>query len=373
MVAVRRGRGRVGVCLDIDGVLVRGKQPLAHARASLLRLASARVPFLLVTNGGGEPEPVKALALSRALGVRVHPEQLVLCSTPLRPVCAGLADRRVLVLGCKDVLGVARGYGLRRPVTTADVLAADPARFPFRATPRDAAAAAAAAAADAAGDAFAAAMVLYDPADYADLQVAMDVLRGGSPLGSGPGQAVPLYATNADVIFAGTHAVPRLAAGTFTVAFSALWREVMGAELRVTQLGKPSLETSAYAARQLARWAALLDAQRLDYAAWAPVASPAEPDLTPDAWRARAHEFPPDADGGGGGGGPTFRAIYMVGDNPRADVALAANAGAPWTYVLVRTGVFDSGAANDARHPADAVVDGIKDAVDLILADAAAD
>lgn len=296
-------RGRVGVALDIDGVLLRGKQALPHARQALLRLAAARVPFLLVTNGGGEPEPVKALAVSRALGVRVHPEQLVICSTPLRPICEPLAHRRVLVLGCKDVLAVARGYGLRRPVTTADVLAAEPARFPFRHTPHDPVAAAASAAADAAGDAFAAAMVLYDPSDYADFQVALDVLRGGSPLGSGPAQTIPFYATNADVIFAGTHAVPRLAAGTFTVALSALWREVMGHELRVTQLGKPSRETSAYAARQLARWARLLDGGALDYAAWAPVGAPDAPDLTLDAWRARAAEFPPDREGGGGGGG----------------------------------------------------------------------
>lgn len=39
---------------DIDGVLVRGQGVLPGARESLKALEDARVPFVFVTNGGGE-------------------------------------------------------------------------------------------------------------------------------------------------------------------------------------------------------------------------------------------------------------------------------------------------------------------------------
>ena len=70
----------------------------------------------------------------------------------------------------------------------------------------------------------------------------------------------------------------------------------------------------------------------------------------------------------------TFANIYMVGDNPRADVALARNAGRPWWSFLVRTGVYTglhatTGAQmdNDPHNPADYVVQGVGEAVDTAL------
>jgi HAD superfamily hydrolase (TIGR01456 family) len=98
----------VGMAFDIDGVLIRGAAELPGARDSLLRLAAARVPYVLLTNGGGEPEAVKAAKLSSLLRLPIHPDQLILSHTPMRSRCAEFADRRVLVLGCRDVLGVAR-------------------------------------------------------------------------------------------------------------------------------------------------------------------------------------------------------------------------------------------------------------------------
>ena len=67
--------------------------------------------------------------------------------------------------------------------------------------------------------------------------------------------------------------------------------------------------------------------------------------------------------------------FVMVGDNPQTDIAGANGAGADWTSVLVRTGVFgahdtDGGVVplgNDYEHPADIVVDDVFDAVTTIL------
>ena len=324
--ARRRAAGFATACVfDIDGVLFRGSFPLPHARESLDRLDRAGVPWLLLTNGGGEPETVKAAKLGKLLGRPVDVAQVVLSHTPMRALCAPLAARRVLILGCRDVEAVAASYGLRRAVTARQLLHDEPARYPFldvseadrragRLPDRD--------------EAIAAVMVLHDPNSWGlEIQVAMDVLRGGTPFGagdnSGKAQLVPYYSSNADLLFAATYPVPRLAGGSFTVALRALWRAQHGAELEVTQFGKPERRTFDFARSQLALWSG----------------SPAD----------------------------AFSRIFMIGDNPRSDIRGANAAGAPWHSVLVRTGVF-RGEANDAEDPAKTVVAGVKEAVDVALA-----
>ena len=58
---------------------------------------------------------------------------------------------------------------------------------------------------------------------------------------------------------------------------------------------------------------------------------------------------------------------FGVGDNPKSDIRGANNAGDNWRSVLVRTGVFCSGSANDEEDPADFVVADLKEAVKLII------
>ena len=62
--------------------------------------------------------------------------------------------------------------------------------------------------------------------------------------------------------------------------------------------------------------------------------------------------------------------VFMVGDNPRADIRGANAAGAPWTSVLVQTGVFkpSPGVPNDPVDPAALVVPSVVEAVDAIVA-----
>ena len=59
----------------------------------------------------------------------------------------------------------------------------------------------------------------------------------------------------------------------------------------------------------------------------------------------------------------------MVGDNPRADIRGANNAGKPWQSVLLETGIFKKTPEqpNDPTDPADHVFPSVKQAVDLIL------
>lgn len=129
--ATPRLRRRVAVTFDIDGVLLRGNTQLPRARESLMRCVAHRIPFLLLTNGGGEPEAVKAAKLSAALDFAVPPSQVVLSHTPLRPLLARHARDKVLVLGCRDVVSVARSYGAQRVYTIADLAHDEPTRYPF--------------------------------------------------------------------------------------------------------------------------------------------------------------------------------------------------------------------------------------------------
>jgi HAD superfamily hydrolase (TIGR01456 family) len=307
---------RLGVTFDIDGVLLRGGSPLPGAAAALARLDAARVPWLLLTNGGGELEEVKARKVSHILGRRIDPAQVVLSHTPLRSAVAAHGAQRALVLGCRDALGVARAYGARRAVDVAALASDDPSRYPFVDWPFAPLANA--------HEPFGAVFILHDPNSWgAEIQIALDVILGGTPLGSGRTQSVPVYASNADFTFAGAYPVPRLAAGAFLRCLRLMFKDYTnGQELRITMCGKPSTMTSAYARKALA------------------------------AWRGEPHD-------------EHFDRIVHVGDNPAADIRLALNAGDPWRGALVRTGIFRGD--NCADHPAHICADDVGGAVDAIL------
>ena len=333
-------RRALGFVFDIDGVLLRGKVALPSATASLQRLGRARVPYIFLTNGGGETEKSKAASLSRLLGVPVHEEQLVLSHTPMKPLCADLADRRVLLLGCRDVRAVAASYGLQSVVTPEDLLAADEHVYPFlkASSPR------------ALGkETFAAVLCFHDPNSWGlELQCTLDVLRGG---GDGTKQVVPMFASNGDLTFAGAHAVPRLAAGSFHVALQALWQATVSTDpLEITMFGKPTAATFSFARTQLSRWASFADAHNVH----ADIAAGAVANVAP-SHAGVSHTA-----------ATAFEKIIMVGDNPLADIRGANSAGAPWVSVLVRSGMW-KGALNDEENPAQVVVGGVADAVGKFL------
>jgi HAD superfamily hydrolase (TIGR01456 family) len=301
---------------DIDGVLLRGKTPLSEAASSLLKLTNASVPWILMTNGGGETEASKAAALTKILGVSVHERQIVLSHTPMQPLCASLGASKVLVLGCRDVRGVARAYGLTNALTAADVHADDPSIYPFLPAPTPPVRFSE----QLRAQKWAAVLVLHDPNSWGlEIQVAIDVLRGG---GSGSEQVVPLYCSNGDLTFAGAHPVERLAAGAFSVALKAAWAATVRSDkaLEATFFGKPETAQFDYAAKHLTKWS----------------------------------------------GVEKFSRIVMVGDNPKADVRGANRAGPPWESILVRSGLW-RGYDNDEEDPAHHVVDGVGDAVRKFL------
>lgn len=94
------GHGAAAVVLDVDGVLHKGPEPIAGAREALERLEAAGVPFIFVTNSGGETEEGKAAHYRRLLGWdAISPARLVQSHTPMRGLLPRFADRPVLAVG----------------------------------------------------------------------------------------------------------------------------------------------------------------------------------------------------------------------------------------------------------------------------------
>lgn len=78
-----------------------------------------------MTNGGGIPEPEKAIDINRKLGLPVEGEELklegdhmILCHTPLRDaeMLKEYADKYVIVTGTLDELNVAQVYGYKKAI-----------------------------------------------------------------------------------------------------------------------------------------------------------------------------------------------------------------------------------------------------------------
>ncbi|KAJ1549943.1 hypothetical protein HK405_001836 [Cladochytrium tenue] len=68
----------IGVVLDQDGVLLKGHTAVPQAAAALARLDAARVPFVVLTNGGGRPEEAFAHRLADRIGRPFDPARIVL-------------------------------------------------------------------------------------------------------------------------------------------------------------------------------------------------------------------------------------------------------------------------------------------------------
>jgi len=56
---------------DIDGVLMLGSTPIPAGARALKRLHERKIPYILLTNGGGKYESDRVAELSHHLGVNV--------------------------------------------------------------------------------------------------------------------------------------------------------------------------------------------------------------------------------------------------------------------------------------------------------------
>lgn len=111
-----RSRGlssAAGVVFDIDGVLRRGGALVPGAPEALRLLSERSVPFIFMTNGGGDTEARKAQQLSDLLGLPVAQECMILSHSPFEALAPKLRGRRSLLVGGAETKRVARSYGFQ--------------------------------------------------------------------------------------------------------------------------------------------------------------------------------------------------------------------------------------------------------------------
>lgn len=176
----------VAIAFDIDGVLKQGENILPEARRSLSMLQGNNkwnrpVPYIFLTNSGGQTEEGRAQRLSNDLGVPVTPQQVVLSHTVMQSLVATLGNRPVLMLGGPETPDgstrtVLEGYGFNQVYTVHDLHAYAPAVWPYEET--TAAKGAAVKLADFSKVHFAAVIVFHDSRQWGrDIQFAIDILR----------------------------------------------------------------------------------------------------------------------------------------------------------------------------------------------------
>ena len=85
-----------GILSDIDGVVYRGGHEIGNSRKVIQRLLNntvngVKVPFALLTNGGGIPEDERAEHINEVINLHaeknmrnLQAEDLIVCHTPFR-------------------------------------------------------------------------------------------------------------------------------------------------------------------------------------------------------------------------------------------------------------------------------------------------
>lgn len=224
----------------------------------------------------------------------------------MRDLNALYKDRPVLICGKGDLLQIAKHYGFRKPVTTQQLFNAMPTAVPFTTTPPLTVTSTLCPVRDlqygTITEPFASVMVFTDPLDWSmDIQLMTDVVcshgvPGRRTLHKGD-WPVRVYVGSGDLLWANEFPVPRYGLGAFTLAFHSLFKAYTGTAPKITYFGKPTVSPFKLTERLLEEQVRGLGGGRLDR-------------------------------------------IFMVGDNPAADVRGARNCGKPWVPVLVETGVY---------------------------------
>ncbi|CAB4478395.1 HAD-superfamily hydrolase [Rhizophagus irregularis] len=325
-----------GLCLDVDGVLVRGSKAIPETRTALKLLngenkAKKKIPFILLTNGGGITEKEKAIELSKILDFNLSEDQVILAHSPMRSLVPTYQNSQILVLGgagdnCRKV---AESYGFNRVVIPNDIVAWDQSIWPFTKLSQEDLKLIKKI--DFSKEPIKAIMMFHDSRDWGrDLQITLDVLRSKDGyVGKLENNDVanltniPLYFSNPDIIWSNDFPISRYAQGSFRICLDFLAEVITGHKLKYKLFGKPEPVTYLYAAEKLRKFAMKFTDENVPN-----------------------------------------RRIYAVGDNPASDIAGANRAG--WTSILVRTGVF-SGKVNNPINPANHVVDNILHAVEWIF------
>lgn len=308
---------------DIDGVLLRSKTPIPGASDALKLLQQEKIPFILLTNGGGMLEKERTDFISDALKIDISPLQIIQSHTPYKTLVT--KHKKVLCCGVNSVREVAEAYGFKNVVHPMDILAHNKDVSPFSAFSLDQIKNIAKVQDSLLETPFDAVLVFSDPRDWAtDIQIICDLLNSDRGyLGTlrkkhSESPSIPIYFSNNDLLWANHYHLNRFGQGAFRLIIKTLYEQFNeGCKLQDTILGKPTKVTYDFAHHVLIDWRQKLleGTTHSDVQILPPLGS--SPDNSP------------------------FKEVYMVGDNPASDIIGAHQYG--WASCLVRTGVYRDG------------------------------
>lgn len=246
------GHPNFGFLVDIDGVIVRGKNVLPPAIKSFKRLIGAskefRIPTIFVTNDGNSLRQDKAADLTQWLGVDIDEDQIVLSHSPLS-MLTKYHHQRILISGQGEVDKIAMNLGFRNIITMEELVRNFPSldyinkdkREPINGP------------VDKNFERINGIMLLNEPTNWeTSLQLIIDLLMtNGMPsrlLDTLPEPHIFVIACNMDLLWMSQAPLPRYGHGAFLFCLENLFKKISGKKLIYSAMvGKPSLLTYCYA------------------------------------------------------------------------------------------------------------------------------
>ncbi|KAI5969178.1 hypothetical protein CANMA_001845 [Candida margitis] len=355
--SLHKANRNIAFVFDIDGVLIRGKKPIPQARSALELLNREKIPFILMTNGGGVLEAEKAKEVTHINGgPDISPLQVVQSHTPMKALVQDPEFNRVLVVGGNgdNARKVAQEYGFNDVIMPIDIVKANRSVSPHAMftkcdfdeyaididlkTPIDAI------------------LVFNDPRDMStDVQVVQDLLNSNNGLigtkrslksvEDRAKPSIPIIFSNNDYIYANDFPLPRFGQGAFRIITETLYNTTNKLSspnnLQSLIMGKPFKLQYDFAHHVLIDWRDKLISKKFDAKQILPLLG-SVPSESP------------------------FTDIYMVGDNPESDIKGANDNG--WQSILLRTGVFqDEDYDSIIAKPTVGVFDNVEVAVKHVL------
>ncbi|KAF5721459.1 cat eye syndrome critical region 5 precursor [Fusarium mundagurra] len=363
---------------DIDGVLYQGRNRVDGAEKVIKMLRSNGIRYVFLTNGGCVPEDKKAETLQERLQIAKNDDvvkgRMILSHTPMSGWSDDVKNNgTVLITGShpEKARQIALGYGFKRVVTPADILAECKDVFPFehiegeingKPTPlpdgkripllKDPYTTNVPANALKIDHIF----IWNDPRDWSvDIQIIHDLLIShqgyiGTVSNRNGNESLPnngwqqdgqpgLWISNLDMLWKTNYPVNRFGTGAFMEALKGVWSTTTnGTELQFSALGKPSNHTYKYAHDRLLQYYHDMACNR---------------GQSPGHDTSKCHPL---------------RRVYMIGDNPESDIRGAsefeAEDGTEWVPILVRTGVWrQTSTEREPRYKPAVIVDDVVDAV----------
>lgn len=335
----------IAFAFDIDGVLLHSKTPIPKAIETLKYLKINKIPFILLTNGGGYTEKIRLDSLNNLLSnTNIEIDQLVQSHTPMKYLTNKFNN--VLVIGGIDPFtrDAAINYGFKKVLRPIDLVKENPNIWPFVKYSKEEI--------DKYSISFNinepidAIMVFNDPRDMGtDLQIILDLLCSENGLigtkrdyiSNKP--SIPIIFSNNDLLWSANYKIPRFGQGAFRIAIRELYKELNnGNELNDTVYGKPQIESYAFADKVL-----------IDY--WRKLNNLKSIGSELTFLQSYSNEY--------------FDNVVMVGDNPKSDIAGGNNFG--WETALVKTGVYKDGDFEIDRNLAKPTLGVFNDVYDAVM------